>query len=277
MPAWWKRSHILVLAGLVVFHLVLISIQVPLGSETKYFERAVFFVFSPVQKGVVSAFRGLQSVWTNYFDLRRVREDNQRLKQELFFLNQEKRFLEDRLLLFRSEAEVRDNLAAFRSSLIAARVIGADAGNYYRSLIVNKGSLDGVKPDMAVCDRLGNLVGRTISPVSLNEAMVQLITDQESSVSVISAADRIVGIMSGTQGTFCVLKYILSSMRGGQEGEDLITTGFDKIYPAGLRVGQILSIKPTPSVFKEIVVKPYFSFSTLDAVAILPRVSGGAE
>jgi rod shape-determining protein MreC len=192
-------------------------------------------------------------------------------------LSQEKRFLEDRLLLFRSESEIRASLAAFRQSLITARVVGADAGTYLRSLILDKGSLDGVKPDMAVCDRFGNLIGRTITPVSMNEAMVQLITDPESSVSVISVTDRAVGIVSGRQGAQCSLKYILSSARVGQEGEELVTTGFDKIYPAGIRVGLILSIKPTPSVFKEIVVKPYFSFSTLEAVAILPRISGGAE
>jgi rod shape-determining protein MreC len=277
MPIWWKRTHFVVLAGLVFFHLILISIQVPLGSEKKLFGRAVFFVFSPLQNGIVSGFRGVRSVWTGYFDLRRIRQENQKLKQDLFFLSQEKRFLEDRLLLFRSESEIRASLAAFRQSLITARVVGADAGTYLRSLILDKGSLDGVKPDMAVCDRFGNLIGRTITPVSMNEAMVQLITDPESSVSVISVTDRAVGIVSGRQGAQCSLKYILSSARVGQEGEELVTTGFDKIYPAGIRVGLILSIKPTPSVFKEIVVKPYFSFSTLEAVAILPRISGGAE
>lgn len=274
---WWKRTHFVVLAGLVFFHLILISVQVPLGSEKKLFGRAVFFVFSPLQKGVVSGFRGVRSLWEGYFDLRRVRQEDYQLKQELFFLSQEKRYLEDRLLFFRSEAEVRASLAAFRQSLISARVVGADAGNYYRSLILDKGSLDGVKPDMAVCDRFGNLVGRTIAPVSLNETKVQLITDPESSVSVISAISRIVGIVSGRQGAQCGLKYILSSVQEEKEGEDLITTGFDKIYPAGIRVGLILSIKPTPSVFKDIVVKPYFSFSTLEAVAILPRVPGGGE
>jgi len=277
MPPWVKRTNFLVLTGLLVFHLLLISIQVPLGSEKKLFERGVFFVFSPLQSGVVSAVRGIRSVWTNYFDLRRVRQDNQKLKQELFFLNQEKRFLEDRLLLFRSEAEVRESLAAFRKSLITARVVGADAGSYFRSVILDKGSSDGIKLDMAVCDRFGNLVGRTIAPVSLKETMVQLITDPESSVSVISATDRIVGIVSGRQGAYCVLKYILASVGGGKEEEELITTGFDKIYPAGIRVGQILSIKPTSSVFKDIVVKPYFSFAALEVVAVLPRISGGPD
>lgn len=278
MPLREKRTSFRILIGLVVFHLLLISIQIPLGSQRKLFESAVFFVFSPVQKTAVSAFHGLESAWNNFFDLRRVRRDNQKLKQELFFLSQEKRFLEDRLLTFKSEADIRGTLDRFRASLIPARVIGTDSGNFYRSLILDKGSLAGVRPDMAVCDRNGDLVGRTIAPVSLNEAMVQLITDPESSVSVASGIHKVVGIMSGMpQGNLCFLRYILVTSQGEAEGEDLITTGFDKIYPAGIRVARILSIKPTKSVFKEIVVKPYFSYATIDSVAILPRVSGGGE
>jgi rod shape-determining protein MreC len=275
MSLWEKRKNFLILGFLVLFHLVLITVQIPLGSQKKLFERAVFFVFSPVQRVVVSTFHGLESVWANYFNLRRVRGDNQKLKQELFFLEQEKRVLEDRLFQVRSDADVRESLAQFRSSLITARVIGTDAENYYRSLILDKGSLAGIKPDMAVCDRYGNLVGRTIAPVSLNEAMVQLITDPESSVSVVSETDGIVGILSGKQGTFCLLKYILATVGKGKEGEGVFTTGFDKIYPAGIRVGRILSIKqPTATVFKEIVIQPYFSYSTLGVVAVLPAVSG---
>jgi len=280
MPLWEKRKNFLLLGGLVVFHLVLISIQVPIGSDKKFLEKAVFFVFSPVQKAAVSGIRGLQAAWKDYFDLRGVRKENQDLKRELFFLGQEKRFLEDRLLGFRSEADLRASLAGFRDSLITARVIGSDAANYFRSVILDKGSLAGVQPDMAVCDRSGNLVGRTILPVSLNEAVVQLITDQDSSVSVSvitgEAGAGVVAILSGAkQAGYCTLKYILTTAQGGKENEELVTTGFDKIYPPGLRVGRIVSVKPTSTVFKSIVVRPNFSYATLDAVAVLPRVSGG--
>jgi rod shape-determining protein MreC len=274
MPFWEKRTNVLVLIVLVTVNLVLISIQVPRHSDKKVLERVVFFVLSPVQKAAVSAWGGLESVWNNYFDLRRVRQENQRLKKELFFLNQDKWFLENHLLFFRSEAQLEDSLSRFRRSLIVARVIGADASNYYRSVILDKGSLDGVGRDRAVCDRFGNLVGRTIEPVSLNEAVVQLITDAESGVSVISETDKVVGILSGTSAGLCVLKYVTVT-KGGKEGEELFTTGFDKIYPAGIRVGRILSVKATSSIFKEILVQPAFSFAALEAVAVLPKVGEG--
>jgi rod shape-determining protein MreC len=274
MPIRVKRKSVLLLGALALFHLLLISVQVPLGAQRKLFERGVFFVFSPVQKTAVAAYRGIRSIWANYVDLRRVREDNQKLKQEMFFLEQEKRVLEDRLLRFRNEAEIRETLAAFKKSLIPARVIGTDAENVFRSIIIDRGQRAGVKPDMPVCDRYGNLVGRTIIPVSPDEAVVQLITDPESSVSVVTETDKIVGILSGKQGPLCAVKYILGTVQSGKQGDGLVTTGFDKIYPAGLPVARILSIKSNSTVFKDIVARPYFNFGTLDVVAVLPTAAG---
>jgi rod shape-determining protein MreC len=272
-PSWESRRPHLVLAALLVFHLVLISIQVPRGEDKTLFEKAIFFVFSPLQKGAVAAFRGLSSAWKGYFDLRGVRTENRRLKADLFFARQERWFLEDRLKVLESESRLRESLDRFRDSLIPARIVGIDAANLYSSVVVDKGLLHGVQIDMAVCDSFGNLVGRTVDPIGLNEATVQLITDEKSSASVISDRDRVVGVLSGRSGELCVLHYILVTSPGGQEGEELATTGYDGIYPAGLRAGRIISARPVEgTVFKDIVVQPHFRFNALDTVALLPKI-----
>ncbi len=257
----------------MIFHLVLISIQIPRGEEKTLFEKSIFFVFSPLQKGAVAAFRGVSSAWKGYFDLRGVRVENRRLKEDLFFARQERWFLEDRLKVLESEDRLRESLDRFKDSLVRARIVGIDAANLYSTVIVDKGLLHGVQIDMAVTDSLGNLVGRTVDPIGLNEATVQLITDEKSSVSVISSQDRIVGVLSGRSGELCVLQYILVTTPGGREGEALVTTGYDGIYPAGLRTGRILSARPVAgTVFKDIVVQPYFKFNALETVALLPKI-----
>jgi len=277
MPLWENRRSVLILAGLAAFNILLISIQIPRGAEKSLFERSIFFLFSPVQRAVTGAVRGLGSLWTNYFDLRGVRGENQQLKKEIFFRDQDVRFLEDRLQFFQSEAKVRESLAAFRGTIVPARVIGADSANPYQTIVLDKGSLDGIGKDMAVCDRFGNLVGRTIAPVSLKETMVQLITDKDSSVSVVSAVDRLTGSVTGKSGAFCELRYVLASASGGQPGEELLTTGYDKIYPAGLRVGSIRSLEKDESspIFRRIVVDPYFRLNTIDIVAVITKAGGG--
>jgi rod shape-determining protein MreC len=277
MPIWEKRRSALILAGLVAVHILLISIQIPRGAEKSLFEKSLFFLFSPVQRVVTGAVRGVGSLWTNYFDLRGVRGENQKLKKEIFFLNQDVRFLEDQLQFFRSEAQVRERLATFQGKIVPARVIGIDSANPYQTIVLDKGSLDGVGKDMAVCDRIGNLIGRTIEPVSLREAMVQLITDKDSSVSVVSAVDRLTGSMAGKSGPTCELRYILASVSGGQLGEELLTTGYDKIYPAGLRVGTIKSLgkDELSPIFRRIAVEPYFRLNTIDIVAVIAKTGGG--
>ena len=277
MPLWENRRSVLILAGLAAFNILLISIQIPRGAEKSLFERSIFFLYSPVQRAVTGAVRGLGSLWTNYFDLRGVRGENQQLKKEIFFRDQDVRFLEDRLRFFQSEAKVRESLAAFRGTIVPARVIGADSANPYQTIVLDKGSLDGIGKDMAVCDRFGNLVGRTIAPVSLKETMVQLITDKDSSVSVVSAVDRLTGSVTGKSGAFCELRYVLASASGGKPGEELLTTGYDKIYPAGLRVGSIRSLGKDESspIFRRIVVEPYFRFNTIDIVAVITKAGGG--
>ena len=277
MPLWENRRSVLILAGLAAFNILLISIQIPRGAEKSLFERSIFFVYSPVQRAVIGAVRGVGSLWTNYFDLRGVRGENQQLKKEIFFRDQDVRFLEDRLRFFQSEAKVRESLAAFRGTIVPARVIGADSANPYQTIVLDKGSLDGIGKDMAVCDRFGNLVGRTIDPVSLKETMVQLITDKDSSVSVVSAVDGLTGSVTGKSGAFCELRYVLASVSGGQLGEELLTTGYDKIYPAGLRVGSIRSLEKDDlsPIFRRIVVVPFFRFNTIDIVAVLTKAKGG--
>lgn len=276
MARWEKRRSALVLAGLVTFHLLLISIQVPRGAEKSAFERAVFFVYSPVQRLATGTVRAVGAVWRGYFDLRRVRSENEKLKREAFFLHQDVRFLEDRLSLYRSESELRTLLADFRGSIRPARVIGVDSVNPHQSIIIDKGRLDGVAKDMAVCDMNGALVGRTIEPVSLKDAMVQLITDKDSSVGVRSVVANVTGSMAGQSGPLCDLRYVLASSTGGEVGEELVTTGFDRIYPAGIRVGRIFSIEKNDKspIFRSILVEPYFRFNTLALVAVLATEAG---
>ena len=277
MPFWEKRPSVLVLAGLTVFHILLISIQVPQGAAKSYFERGVFFLFSPVQRVTAGAVRGVAELWTNYFDLRGVRRENRELKQRNFFLSQDIRLLEDRLRLAGSEARLRESLAAFEGSIVVARVIGVDSVNPRQSIIIDKGSLDGLRKDMAVCDREGALVGRTIEPIGFKESLVQLITDKDSSVSVRSVKAELTGSMTGRSWEVCELRYVLASAGRGTIGEEVRTTGYDKIYPPGIRAGVIESLSPDTAspIFQSIIVRPLFRFDTIDAVAVLTIGPGG--
>ncbi len=272
MPLFLKeRKSLVVLIALIFFQLILISTQVPLGYGANYFEKAVFSIFSPVQHGILFLFRSLSNLWNNYFYLQNVQSQNQKMKQEMFFLRQENNILRNALENLRSEKEIEESLLKLHENILAAQVIGLDASNFYKSATINKGSLDGLKKDMVVLDKNGSLVGRIIDPVALKESRVQLITDNESGVGVFSQKKEVMGILSGDGKGHCFLEYIHVTTEDIYEGEDIITSGKDGLFPSGIRVGKIVAIKTSTSLFKQVIVEPYFDIGDLDQVAVIMR------
>jgi rod shape-determining protein MreC len=264
-----KNKSFVILAVLIVLQLVLISIQIPMGEEENYFERAVFVVFSPLQHGIVSFAQGIGNIWKGYFDLRKAHVENEEMKKELFFLTQENNLLKNALKNYKTEKEIVEFLQKLEQNILHARVVGIDASNYHKSVIINKGSLDGITKNMVILDKSGNLVGRIVGPISLKEARVQLITDNECGVSVFTQREKALGILKGDGKGACKLHYILSTDLNVYEGDSLSTSGFDGIFPPGVAVGEIETISHTEDLFKDIKVRPYFEFRHLDQLAVI--------
>jgi len=274
MPLFLKeRKNLTILIALIFFHFLLISMQVPLGEKASVFEKTVFSVFSPIRHGILSFFKGIGNIWKNYFHLRNVQDQNEEMKEEIFYLRQENNLLRNALERFRSEREIEENLLAMHENILPAQVIGLDPSNYYKSVIINRGTLDGIKRNMVVLDKNGNLVGRIIDSISLKEARVQLITDNESGISVFTQMKRVQGILEGDGKGQCLMQYVLATTRPEEisEGEDVITSGYDRIYPLGIRVGRILLIASDASLHKHIIVEPYFDFRFLDQIAVIMK------
>jgi rod shape-determining protein MreC len=263
-----EKKKAIILFALIFFHLLLISLQVPLGDKENYFEKAIFSIFSPVQHGLVYFFKKVGDIWNSYFYLWEVQKMNIKLKEEMFILRQENNQLRRVLQRLKAETNVQEFITNLHNSFLITRVIGIDARNIYKSIIVDKGSLDGLKKNMVVLDKKGNLIGRTVDPISLKEARVQLITDIDSGVSVVSQESRAGGVLTGDGKGDCILKYIYPTQKVNK-GEGLITSGLDHIFPPGIKVGKVVSITTDPSLFKKIKVKTSFEFSDLDTVVVI--------
>jgi rod shape-determining protein MreC len=268
----------LILGGLIIVQVMFLSLQVPLGQEASLLERMAFAVFSPVQGGVRSVLRGVGGLWNRYVHLRGVEDKNREYLDEILRLRLENGILREGLGRLQNREEAAAFLRTLDKSFVLAEVVGIDAVNPNKSIIINRGTSHGLRSLMPVLDSRGRLVGRIIEPVGPTESTVQLITDNLSSVGVRGVEHPVPGVLSGKPDTgLCQLSYVLSSDVSLVVGESLVTNGFDRVFPEGLPAGTIISIQGGGSLFKKISVRPLFNVREPAVVAVLTGSGGEGE
>jgi rod shape-determining protein MreC len=120
---------------------------------------------------------------------------------------------------------------------------------------------------MAVLHPRG-VVGQVIS-TSANASRVLLVSDHASGVDVLLQGSRARGVIEGAGDQVCELKFVTKESEV-KEGEPIITSGMDRIYPKGLLVGHVLSVgQGAGSMFKAIEVRPAVDFSRIEEVLIV--------
>jgi len=268
---WKKNKPAAILLVLILAQCILISLQVPLGDESSLFKKIITAVFSPIKHGVVFVDRGIGVFWNNYFSFKDSRLDNERLNMEILALRQENLFLKNTLKKYINEKTIVEKVREFHSNFFIASVVGVDLNNYYKTIIINRGTLDRVKKNMVVLDRHGYLVGRIIKPLSFKESRVQLITDDDIGLGVFAETGTPFGILAGDGNGQCLLKYILKTNQDIQFGQDVFTSGQDGVFPRNIPVGRIVSVDEVDSLFKVVRVKPFFQFKDLDHLVVLRR------
>ena len=254
---------------MILFQLILISVQVPLSEKENVFERILFYMFSPLQHGVVGTAQKISDLWNNYFHLRDARKENTQLKLEAFRLREENLLLKQALKRQVNEDDLQRIYQDIYPFVLHARAVSWDSSNPYKSMNINKGSWDGIKKDQAVLDEFGNLVGRVSGPVNLRQARVLLLTDRRSGVSVSTENKLSVGILTGDGRNACRLIHILTTDDNLKGGDILYTTGYDGLFPPGVPVGEVVMHKKTQDLFQEVLVEPRFDLRKMDRLAVI--------
>lgn len=198
-------------------------------------------------------------------------------------LREENRILRDRVeLLTRMSVETKAvydendrlrDLINFRKSIpytsIPAQVIGRDPSNWINSLIIDKGSQNGIKQNMAVISTRG-LVGR-VAEVGKNFSKILLITDPNLKVGALIGRNRQGGVLVGMPGERCKLIYIALDS-DAKAGDKVITAGFGSVFPKGIIIGEIEKVNTEAGgLYKYAVVRPSQDLSKLEEVLCIIR------
>ena len=267
-----RYKNLIVLAAVLFAQIIGLAIQVrrPAQSgETRLIRLWAVSAVTPVEKTVVHAQKWVYDAWTSYFYLRGVRRENRELRAEIERMKiDDARLSEDARMARRVQA-----LLAFKEqyveSTIAAQVIGTSGSEQSRVLYIDKGSKDGIKPDMAVITPTG-IVGK-IMQVFPGSAQVLPINDQFSGVGVALKDTRLQGILKGAQNGATRLQYIMSDEKV-EPGEEVITSGGDRIFPKGLPVGRVVTVEPGKDLFLNIRVVPAARLDQVEEVLVVTKI-----
>ena len=231
---------------------------------------------APPERGIQSAKMAAINVWQSYLYLRHVREQNQDLQQTIDRLRLEQAALmEDARQGERLQA-LLDFQRRYIYSTLPAQAIGSSGSDQSRVFYLDKGSNDGLKPDMAVITADG-IVGK-VRDVFPSTAQVLMINDQTSGAGVILETTRIRGILTGNASGRLEVVGILADERI-KPGEKVLTAGGDLVFPRGLPVGEVEKVvrDPDRDAFIDVIVKPAAHIDRLDEVLVItntqPRFS----
>jgi len=219
--------------------------------------------------------RNLRDVWEGYVALHGVREENQRLRREVELLRDQNSRLREGVSASQRLTALLEFKERTASQTVAAQVIGRDATNWYRAVMVNKGEGDGVRVEMGVITPAG-VVGRVVK-TNASASMVLLVTDPNNAITGLIQRTRDEGIVEGTARGLARLKYIplLSTVRSGDR---VITSGLTGGFPRGLPIGVITSIDKTEGdLFQSAEIVPDTDLTRLEEVLIITAPRGEAE
>lgn len=263
-----KQKAPWVLAALLLSQVVLMSTNARQpGSEQSILRTWIMTGFSPVVSGVGGVISAVKGGIASYVDVRHAREENGELREKAQQLTDEVNRLRERAAEFDL---VRTQLALPARATyprLAANVTARDVSLWFRRLTIDRGVLDGVKLNMPVATA-GGIVGRIIS-VGPYWAMVQVITDRQAGVGAMLQSSRAMGEVRGLDSARCEIKNI-SSSENVQEGDSIVTTGLDRIYPKGLLVGTIERVEEDPNApWHRIIIKPAAPVDRVEHVLVL--------
>ncbi len=272
MDVLGRYRNLIVLVGVLFAQVLGLAVQVRRTTDsepTRLIRVWAVGAVTPLEKMLAWVQTSSGGMWHNYFYLRGVRAENRQLKQEI----ERMRLEQARISQDADQARRLQALLAFKEQFIsqtmAAQVIGSSGSELSRSVYIDKGERDGIKPDMAVISKDG-IVGKVLR-VYGSTALVLLIDDQTSGVGSILDKSRLQGILRGTSSGEVVLEKVMSD-EAVPVGEQVLTSGGDGIFPKGLPVGTVTKVSPGSDLFLNIRVRPAADLNRLEEVLVVTKV-----
>lgn len=235
-------------------------------------ERIAVTALAPLQSVFSKAGNEIHYVTAQIWEIATVYKQNEMLRSEV----EQLRALNLQSNELASENERLRNLLGYKQDakqfdLVTAEVIARDSATWTNMIVINRGTDNGVKKDMAVVTPQG-LVGNVAEAYG-SYSKVQLILDPRSAVGTIvqRPESRVAGIVEGNPGDKSLARMVnIPKDADVVEGDQIVTSGFGGIYPKGIAVGTVQKIQNDEGgLLKYALLKPAVDFQRLEEVAVI--------
>ena len=229
----------------------------------------------PFQKGYDVTQGEVRKLWAGFTDISSLREELHKTQtrlqkiesesEELSRLKQENDHLRD--LLGMKYRVVYDS--------ITASIISKDPDNWFRTIIVDRGTNDGVMENMPVVAFVEGqrvVVGKVVAVKSRIAKIAPLIS-YNLKLGAMFQESRFQGLLRGqaANSKFSVMDYI-SRSADVQAGDIVVTSGNEGIFPEGLLIGTVLkSDAPSSGNYQTAIIQPFINYDLIQEVFIIKK------
>lgn len=261
-----KYRSIAVAIALLLVSLSILSYSAVRLSETGLLRKMVLEIAAPVEDAINRSLKGLHDTWNRYLFLVGKEDENRRLRRENAVLNDLLNCYREGYLEGMRLRKLLDIRAGLDHRTVAAKVIDNDRTSLFKTILINKGTTEGLRVGLPVLSDQG-VVGRIIE-TSWHASRVLLLIDENSNVDALIQRNRVQGILQGAGSAGCNLKYI-SRVENVQTGDVVLSSGLAGVFPKGLLLGFVTGTSGAEgSLFQKIDVAAAVDFGKLEEVLV---------
>ncbi len=262
-----------ILLGLSIFcvlMMVLSSFSDKVGGP---FKTVANVTVIPLQQGMNQIGGWMGDMKDNFSTMKQLKSENKKLREQVDALTTENNYLQDDRYEFERLQELYkldQNYAEYEKT--AAHVIGKDAGNWFGTFTIDKGSKDGIEVNMNVLAGSG-LVG-IVTDVGPTWAKVRSIIDDSSNISAMAISTSDTCIVSGDMALMGTGQIAFSQMENNDNvvavGDQIVTSYISDKYLQGILIGSVSEVNvDSNNLTRSGYITPAVDFKNIQEVLVI--------
>ena len=262
-----------ILLGLSIFcvlMMVLSSFSDKVGGP---FKTVANVTVIPLQQGMNQIGGWMGDMKDNFSTMKQLKSEYKKLREQVDALTTEKNYLQEERYEFERLQELYkldQNYAEYEKT--AAHVIGKDAGNWFGTFTIDKGSKDGIEVNMNVLAGSG-LVG-IVTDVGPTWAKVRSIIDDSSNISAMAISTSDTCIVSGDMALMGTGQIAFSQMENNDNvvavGDQIVTSYISDKYLQGILIGSVSEVNvDSNNLTRSGYITPAVDFKNIQEVLVI--------